>query len=109
MFTVQGKLVAHDVFTSKKGEEMQTISLYTSITNFGKSKPKLFDFFVPITVKGLDRLMEKTVILPCAPLVKNGEVQIGFAEDGRKIHFHNEKGEVKTLAERPESLNVKTG
>jgi hypothetical protein len=109
MFTVQGKLVSHDVFTSKKGEEMQTVSIFTSINNFGKSKPKIFEFFVPVKVKGLDSLMEKTVIMPCSPLVKNGDVQLGFAEDGRKIHYHNEKGEVKTLVERPESLNVKTG
>jgi len=107
MFSVQGKLVSHDRFKNKKDEEFQTVSIFASITVFDKVKPKIYELFVPVTVQGIETLMDKTVIFPVTPIVKNGEVQLTFASDGRSIYYHNEKGEIKTLKTRPESFTDK--
>lgn len=111
MFTVQGKIVAVDTFESKKKEKFNTLSLYTEIENFGKMKPKLFeDIFFPDSLLSLMNCLNKDVILPCNPMVKNGKVDISISDGGRPILVKNDKGEFHKLTARPESLgSSKTG
>jgi len=103
MFQVQGRLEAQDRFTPKDKDEMQVITLYVHIHNFGKRKPKVFDIFIPVSIEGLENHIDKTIIVPIVPHMKEA-FSFNFSEDGRPIMIQNDKGEFVRLAKRPESL-----
>lgn len=111
MFTVQGKIVAVDRFESKKNGMLNVLSLYSQIENFGKVKPKIFEAFFPDTLRSLEGCLEKEVILPCSPQVREGKIEINISDMDRAVLVKNEKGEFHKLPKRPESLssNSKTG
>ena len=104
MFTVQGRLETHDRFTSKKNEEMQTICLYCKIAGYqGKMKPLLVQLFIPVSIQGLEKYIDKLIMVPVSPSEKEPG-KFNHAEDGRGILVQNDKGEFVSLAKRPESL-----
>jgi len=98
MYTVQGRIVATSRFTMPKtNEEMQTVSLYVNIHNFGQVKPAILEIMVPATIEGLEKQLEKEAIFPCNPYSKNGEVRVSFVDDNRYILVKNDKGEFVRL------------
>jgi len=108
MFTVQGRLEIQDFFTSKKGEELQTVTLYCKVAGYqGKKKPLLIQLFIPVSIQGLENHIDKQIIVPVSP---NDQVagKFNHAEDGRAILIQNDKGEFVPLAKRPESLRPQT-
>ncbi len=111
MFTVQGKIVAVDRFESKKNGMLNVLSLYSQIENFGKVKPKIFEAFFPDTLRSLEGCMDKEVILPCSPQVREGKIEINISDMDRAVLVKNDKGEFQKLPKRPESLgsSAKTG
>jgi len=112
MFTVQGRLETQDRFTSKKGENMQTIVIYCKVAGYqGKLKPLLVSLFIPVEIDGLEKHIDKIVLVPVSPSDKEPG-KFNHAADGRQILVKNEKGEFVPLAKRPESLkpsSAKTG
>jgi len=108
MFTVQGKLEVQDRFKSKKGEDMQMITLYCKVAGYqGKIKPLLVPLFIPVTIEGLENHIEKQIIVPVTPNDKEPG-KFNHADDGRSILVKNEKGDFLPLAKRPESLKTGT-
>ena len=111
MFTVQGKLETQDRFTSKKNEDMQTVTLYCKVAGYqGKMKPMLIQLFIPVSIEGLENHIDKMIQVPVSPSDKEPG-KFNHAVDGRSILIKNEKGEFVPLSNRPESLkpSVKTG
>lgn len=108
MFTVQGKLETQDRFISKKGEAMQTITLYCKVAGYqGKLKPLLVPLFIPVSIEGLENHIDKQIMVPVSPNDREAG-KFNHAEDGRQILIKNEKGEFVGLAKRPESLKIGT-
>ena len=108
MFTVQGRLEIQDLFTSKKGEELQTVTLYCKVAGYqGKKKPLLIQLFIPVSIQGLENHIDKQIIIPVTP---NDQVagKFNHAEDGRQILVQNDKGEFHKLTQRPESIRPQT-
>jgi hypothetical protein len=110
MFTVQGKIVALDRFESKKNGMLNVMSLYSQVEVFGKIKPKVFEAFFPDSLRSLEGCMDKEVILPCSPQVRDGKIEINISDSDRAVLIKNEKGDFQKLPKRPESLgsNAKT-
>ncbi len=111
MFTVQGKIVAVDRFESKKNGMLNVLSLYSQIENFGKVKPKIFEAFFPDSLRSLEGCMDKEVILPCSPQVRDGKIEINISDLDRPVLVKNDKGDFQKMAKRPDSLstNAKAG
>ena len=103
MITDQGKLEAHDQFTTKDKSEMQVISLYIRLTNFGKTKPKILDLFIPVSIRGLENYIGREIIVPVVPNQKTA-MNFNYSEDGRSILIQNDKGEFVGMNKRPESI-----
>jgi len=109
MFTVQGRLEVQDRFKSKKGEEMQMITLYCKVAGYqGKMKPFLVPLFIPVSIQGLENHIDKLLRVPVSPNDKEPG-KFNHADDGRNILVQNDKGEFAPLAKRPESLKTGTG
>lgn len=101
MLTLQGKIVAHGTMTMKESkEELQTISVYFSTTNFGKKEPVIEKVFVPMKYQGLDTCIEKEVILPVSMYAKGNKINYTFPDDGRAIKVKNDKGQFEALPVR---------
>ena len=104
MFTVQGRLETQDRFKSKKDQDMQTSVLYCKVAGYqGKMKPLLVSLFIPISIQGIEKFLDREIIVPVSPNDKTPGA-FNFAEDGREILIKNDKGEFVAMAKRPESL-----